>query len=260
MVILWLERMAEEKSEEESLPYGKGIPARQLCTDEILISLMNREMTFTNFIDQFKDRASRGTVNRYLDELSDDSNGKVNFIVHKSKGRSLGPYILTEAGKKEAEERLPSYVLRTVTNQERNQFIYNYKMLVTNKILVGMVQEVLNPKTRHNYSPKSLARAYHGLKEKKLRSYEATESVSNAIEKDLLSLGFVKVEIIKMWLLSDGFFIQDTLLNLGAPEFWKLFSRQNPPECEVFLLQDYSKTDREYMIKEIKKILNTTKL
>jgi hypothetical protein len=268
--------MTEEESEAS---YGKGIPARQLCTDEILISLMNGEMTFTNFIDQFKNRASRGTVNRYLDELSDNSNGKINLIAHKNERRNLGPYILTEAGKKAAEERLPSYVFRTVTNQERNQFIHNYKMLVTHQIFLHLFQQVIGPAPRERespnagysldtrarvykeyYPPRVRARVFNGYKEKKLNRYEVTEKISIAIEKDLLSLDFTKVEIIKLWLLADGYLIQDILLNLGAPEFWKLFSRESPPICEVIPPEQYSQIDREFMIKQTKKTLQTVLL
>lgn len=73
----------------------RGESARAACPNDILITLLNGEKTFEKIVEELENKYSRGTVNKYLNELYD-----AGLITRKGR---RGPYILTPDGKKKAE-------------------------------------------------------------------------------------------------------------------------------------------------------------
>ena len=74
----------------------RGESAREKCPKDILLTLLDGPKRFEELVDILKDKYSRGTINKYLNEL---------FSAKKitREGRR-GPYLLTNKGKEEAEK------------------------------------------------------------------------------------------------------------------------------------------------------------
>lgn len=103
----------------------RGVSAREKCPNDILITLLEGEKGFEQIVETFKDKYSRGTINKYLNELFESG------LVTR-KGRR-GPYILTRKGEDEAESIRADIMLlkesRELSLQERGKLIEEIKRL-----------------------------------------------------------------------------------------------------------------------------------
>jgi hypothetical protein len=74
----------------------QGESAREVCPKDILLTLLDGPKQFETLVDALKDRYSRGTINKYLNELF-----KAEKITREGR---RGPYVLTNRGEEEAEK------------------------------------------------------------------------------------------------------------------------------------------------------------
>lgn len=75
---------------------AQGVSARENCPKDILVMLLNGGKNFEQIVSSFEGKYSRGTINKYLNELYEKK--KI-----RREGRR-GPYVLTPKGEKEARK------------------------------------------------------------------------------------------------------------------------------------------------------------
>jgi DNA-binding PadR family transcriptional regulator len=183
---------------------------------------------------------SKQTVTNYLRDLYTD--GYVTYSSHEVKfGSRKPPYCLTDKGREEAEDRLPLYVIQNITDKELSKFISSYKSLVTSRISSHLFY-VLSKSGGIN--------ARKALSERKFLRKQITGKVIDSIDEDLLSFGFSKLELTKLWLIDGGDLIKSILRELGAPNFFKYFDFTIQP-------QEVSPQKKEDLINKFKKALQS---
>lgn len=73
----------------------QGVSARENCPKDILITLLNGPKSFEQIVSELSPKYSRGTINKYLNELYEM--GEI------TRNGRRGPYILTPKGREQAE-------------------------------------------------------------------------------------------------------------------------------------------------------------
>lgn len=94
---------------------SRGESSRATCPRDILVTLLKGGKTFEQIVSELRPHYSRGTINKYLNELYE------NELVTRVGRR--GPYILTKQGEQEAkkyEER--QNILEDIETRVRAQF------------------------------------------------------------------------------------------------------------------------------------------
>lgn len=237
--------------EELALREKKELIKDSHTRDKILVLLLDEEMGFDQIVTHTGN--ARGVINTHMNFLY--GRGWVQYKNPMERKGKRRPYCLTPEGKKEAEEILPSHLIRSLSNKQMNEFMLSYKLLIAAQIRSHLVFHVWG--NREQYSKQIRARVF--ARHRNLTNREATEKIVNSIDRDLLSHGFSKAEIVKLWLLAEGKIIADILENLDAPEFWKNFSRQLPPICEI-PPNAITQKERTFLIAQIKGHLQTVLL
>jgi hypothetical protein len=216
-----------------SQKYRQGTSTRENCPKDILIELLNKEQGFKQLVDKFNGKYARGTVSKYLKELVKD-----NMISYKNVNVEFGklerPYCLTKAGLEEAKIQGFVKTLQSLPDQLKTQFILNYKDYVMNKVKNSLFYPYsparLNQAKFPVLAPDYQRERFKLMREwTKVRPNNEIEKLSQALETDLVNHGFTDEEILKLWILGNGFFMSRAVKAYGAPTFFNALPFKFPP-------------------------------
>ncbi len=210
------------------MPKTQGISARETCPDDILVVLQNSEMGFENLAEKLATDYARATVSKYLTELYEKS----PFV--QRKGRR-GNYYLTEKGRKKAKTKQFVKQISEISDEFTEQFILNYKDYVMNRIKsslffpykissISKIVPILPPEYRKDW-----IQLQQSLLKMKIRPNSEIDRLAQALETDLTKHGFSDEEILKLWIIGNGYFMERAVKAYGAPNFFNALPFKFPP-------------------------------
>jgi predicted transcriptional regulator len=241
------------------MPKTQGISARETCPDDILVILLNGEMGFENLAEKLAKDYARATVSKYLTELYEKS----PFV--QRKGRR-GNYYLTEKGRKKAKTKQFVKQISEISDEFTEQFILNYKDYVMNRVksslfypykLSSMLNHgiLLPSEYKKDWSKWNLS-----LLKMTIRPYPEIEKLSQALETDLTKHGFTDEEILKLWVIGNGYLMMKTVKAYGAPIFFSMLPFKFPPIILSLRADENNPEVHKKRIREILKKFNADEI
>jgi DNA-binding transcriptional ArsR family regulator len=204
------ETLRKEKFRNEK----KEIVQDSYCDDKILAFLLDDEIGFDKLVKLTGN--SRGTVNTHMKVLY-----AKKLVQYKNPTERRGksrPYCLTVEGRVQAEEILPSSIVRRLPDEKIKQLVEDYKLIIARRIVEHLLDNFFGYKTKERERHVILLiKKNHGKKGR-----ERILEEIKAIESDLTTHGFSRQEIMKMWLIDEALKIQFMLSLFGSPKLFEL--------------------------------------